>query len=139
MYAYTKQTMWRSLRLPADTPHPPGVCDHTTGRRSERSHISAQTVVFSFSLRVEDETDLNRNSSVSLPSETSDRRMLLPGASGEQQLQHVPLQEVPQHVRGAEADWPVQVWNQDGSGSEGYSLSSNVCQVLIWVQKHSPS
>lgn len=58
--------------------------------------------------------------------------MLLLGAAREQQLQHLPLQEVPQHVRGAEADWPVQVRKQNWTGSEGHSLSSHVRQVLIW-------
>ena len=58
--------------------------------------------------------------------------MLLLRAAGEQQLQHVPLQEVPSHVRGPEEDGPVQVWEQNWTGSEGHSLPSNVCQVLIW-------
>lgn len=58
--------------------------------------------------------------------------MPLLGASGEQQLQHLPLQEVPQHVRGSEADWPVQVGKQNWTGSKGHSLPSDVCQVLIW-------
>lgn len=58
--------------------------------------------------------------------------MPFPGAAREQQLQHLSLQEVPQHVCGAEADRSVQVWKQNWTGSEGHSLSSNVGQVLIW-------
>ena len=68
---------------------------------------------------------------VSFSPEASDRWVLLYRAAWEQQLQHLPLQEVPQHVRGAEAHWPVQVWKQNRTGSEGHSLSSHVCQVLI--------
>lgn len=64
------------------------------------------------------------------PAETSDRRVPLPGAAGEQQLQHLPLQEVPQHVRGAEADWPVQVWEQNWTGPEGHPVPPNVHRVL---------
>lgn len=70
--------------------------------------------------------------SMSLSPETSDRRVPLLRAAGEQQLQHLLLQEVPQHVRGTEADWPVQVWKQNWTGSEGHSFSSNVGQILIW-------
>lgn len=67
--------------------------------------------------------------------------MSFPGAAGEQQLQHLSLQEVPQHVRGAEEDGPVQVWKQNWTGSEGHSLSSDVRQVLIWDlnEKYSKS
>lgn len=53
-------------------------------------------------------------------------------AAREQQLQHLQLQEVPKHVRGTEADWPVQVWKQNWTGSKGHTFSSDVCQVLIW-------
>lgn len=69
--------------------------------------------------------------SLSLSPETSDRRVPLLRAAREQQLQHLPLQEVPQHVRGTEADWPVQVWKQNRTGSEGHSFPSNVGQILI--------
>lgn len=62
--------------------------------------------------------------------ETSDGRVPLLGAAGEQQLQHLPLQEVPQHVRGAEADWPVQVREQNWTRSEGHPVSPDVVQVL---------
>lgn len=65
-----------------------------------------------------------------LPPETSDGRVPLPGAAGEQQLQHLPLQEVPQHVCGAEADWPVQVWEQNWTGSEGHPVSPDVHREL---------
>lgn len=75
--------------------------------------------------------NLTSNTSVSFFLETSNGRMLLHRAAREQQLQHLPLQEVPDHVCGAEANWPVQVWKQNWTGSEGHSLSSNVCQVLI--------
>lgn len=56
--------------------------------------------------------------------------MPLLGAAGEQQLQHLPLQEVPQHVCGAEADWPVQEREQNRTGSEGHPVPPNVRQVL---------
>jgi len=56
--------------------------------------------------------------------------MPLPGAAGEQQLQHLPLQEVPQHVRGAQEDREVQVRQQDRAGPEGHPVSAHVRQVL---------
>lgn len=67
------------------------------------------------------------------PTETSDGRVPLLGAAGEQQLQHLPLQEVPQHVCGTEADWPVQVWEQNWTRSEGHPVSPHVRQVLSAV------
>lgn len=70
-------------------------------------------------------------SPLSSPTETSDGGVPLHRASGEQQLQHLPLQEVPKHVRGAEADWPVQAREQIWTGSEGHSLSPHVRKVLI--------
>lgn len=66
--------------------------------------------------------------------ETSDGRMSLLRAAGEQQLQHLPLQEVPKHVRGTDADWPVQVWEQNWTGPKGHPFSSDVSQMLIWRQ-----
>lgn len=76
---------------------------------------------------------LSHNPSSVSPPEANDWRMLLLRAAREQQLQHLPLQEVPQHVRGAEANWPVQVWKQNRAGSEGNPLSAHVCQVLTWA------
>lgn len=64
------------------------------------------------------------------PLETTNRRVLLPRKAREQQLQHLPLQEVPQHVRGAEEDRPVQVRKQNRTGSEGHSLSADVSEAL---------
>lgn len=66
--------------------------------------------------------------------ETSYGRMPLLRAAWEQQLQHIPLQEVPNHVRGTDADWPVQVWDQNWTGPKGHPLSSNVHKMLIWDQ-----
>lgn len=63
--------------------------------------------------------------------ETGDGRMPLPGATGEQQLQHLPLQEVPDHVCGTDADWPAQVWEQNWTGPKGHPLPAHVRQILI--------
>lgn len=62
--------------------------------------------------------------------------MSLHRAAREQQLQHLPLQEVPQHVRGPEADRPVQGRKQNGTRSEGRPLPPHVRQVLIWDPNH---
>lgn len=66
--------------------------------------------------------------------ETSYRWMPLLRAAWEQQLQHLPLQEVSNHVCGTDADWPVQVWDQNWTGPKGHPLSSDVHQMLIWDQ-----
>lgn len=56
-------------------------------------------------------------------------------AAWEQQLQHLPLQEVPNHVRGTDTDWPVQVWEQNWTGPKGHPFSTDVRQMLIWDQR----
>lgn len=69
--------------------------------------------------------------------DASDGRMSLLRASGGQQLQHLPLQEVPRNVRGTEADGPVQVWEINWIGPKGHPFSSHVSQILIRRQRRA--
>lgn len=64
-------------------------------------------------------------------SETRHGRVLLPGAAGAQQLQHLPLAQEPQLVRGPEENRPAQVRFQNRTGPESHPVPPHVSRVLI--------